>query len=223
MTYTNSDMPTQTTLSPKLYLLTNEDPFTLLYDKLTAAFATGVVDVIQVRRKTVQLQQGSQAVYEEAQQIMQLADHYGVTVVINDDMQLASRLGAGVHLGQDDGEVNKARQLLGKHALIGCSCYGSIDLVKQAKAQGASYAALGALFNSPTKPHAAVIDKNVLLEAAKYDIDLCVIGGITADNVHLLQAYRLQYIAVVSDILQLSVNQIKQRCQQWQHTLQICS
>lgn len=204
--------------SPSLYLLTNEDPFGLLYDKLKAAFATGVIDLLQIRRKTT-LQQGRTALYKEAQQLIQLADNYDISVVINDDMTLAHELGVGVHLGKEDGQVTKARQLLGERAIIGASCYDSISLVEQAKVQGATYAALGAVFASPTKPMAKVIDKNVIQEAAKYDIDLCVIGGVTAENVYLLQDYSLRYIAVISDILQMPVEQVAKRCQQWQKAL----
>ena len=59
----------------------------------------------------------------------------------------------------------------------------------------------------------------MLQEAAKYDIDLCVIGGITAENIHQLRDYPLRYIAVVSDILQNPVEQVAKRCQQWQAEL----
>ena len=202
--------------SPGLYLLTNEDPFSQLYDKLQVAFATGAIELLQVRRKTTLQQQGRAALYKEAKQLLALANQYDIPVVINDDMTLAYELGVGVHLGKEDGQIAKARQLLSAQAIIGASCYGSTALVAQAKTQGATYAALGAVFASLTKPMAKVIDKNSIQEAAKYDIDLCVIGGITAENIHQLRDYPLRYIAVVSDILQNPVEQVAKRCQQWQ-------
>lgn len=39
------------TPAPKLYLLTNDDEFALLYAKLEAALATGLVALLQIRRK----------------------------------------------------------------------------------------------------------------------------------------------------------------------------
>ncbi|WP_230656685.1 thiamine phosphate synthase [Psychrobacter sp. I-STPA10] len=204
--------------SPSLYLLTNEEPFTLLYDKLNVAFASGVVDLLQVRRKAT-LQQGRAALYQEAKQLTELANQYGIAVIINDDMTLAHELGVGVHLGKEDGQVAKARQLLGAQAIIGASCYGSVALVEQAKVQGATYAALGAIFASSTKPTAKVINHSILQDAIKCDIDLCVIGGITAENICLLQHYSLRYVAVVSDILQYPIEQTSKRCQQWQDAL----
>ena len=38
-------------ITPKLYLLTNDDPFELLYQKLETALATGSIALLQVRRK----------------------------------------------------------------------------------------------------------------------------------------------------------------------------
>ena len=35
---------------PKLYLLTNDDDFALLYQKLAAALATGTIALLQIRR-----------------------------------------------------------------------------------------------------------------------------------------------------------------------------
>ena len=36
---------------PKLYLLTNDDEFALLYQKLEVALATGLIALLQIRRK----------------------------------------------------------------------------------------------------------------------------------------------------------------------------
>ena len=62
------------TPAPKLYLLTNDDEFTVLYAKLEAALATGLVALLQIRRKkTLQSANGKEKLYEEAQQIVSLA------------------------------------------------------------------------------------------------------------------------------------------------------
>lgn len=72
---------------PRLYLLTNDDEFTLLYQKLEAALATGSIALLQVRRKhTLASPDGAARLYEEALKIVALAKAYNVAVVINDDM-----------------------------------------------------------------------------------------------------------------------------------------
>jgi thiamine-phosphate pyrophosphorylase len=91
------------TRAPKLYLLTNDDEFAVLYAKLEAAFVTGLIALLQIRRKkTLQLPDGATKLYDEALQIVRLAKTYDVPVVINDDIKLAEKFGVGVHLGQQD-------------------------------------------------------------------------------------------------------------------------
>ena len=208
------------TQAPKLYLLTNDDEFTILYRKLDAALATGLIGLLQVRRKkTLQLADGASKLYEEACQIIQLAKTYRVPVVINDDSKLAEKLGVGVHLGQQDGDINDAKTVLVPSEIIGRTCHGNIELVKEAKRDGASYAAMGAVFASTTKPNANVISRQQLIEGCQQGIDICVIGGLTAENVSELAGLPIKYVAVVGDIMDLPVNQIAERCHQWQQAL----
>ena len=208
------------TPAPKLYLLTNDDEFSVLYAKLEAALATGLVALLQIRRKkTLQAVNGKAKLYEEAQQIVSLAKAHDVAVVMNDDVALAKKLGIGVHLGQQDGEVNDAKITLAASEIIGQTCHGDVNLVKQAKKDGASYAAMGAVFASNTKPNAHVISRQQLIEGCQQGIDICVIGGLTVENVTELAGLPIAYVAVVGDIMDLPVEQIAARCQQWQQAL----
>ena len=208
------------TQAPKLYLLTNDDEFTLLYQKLEAALATGLIGLLQIRRKkTLQLVDGASKLYEEAYQIVQLAKTYHVPVVINDVSKLAEKLGVGVHLGQQDGDIDDAKAVLATNEIIGRTCHGNIELVKEAKREGASYAAMGAVFASTTKPNANVISRQQLIEGCQQGIDICVIGGLTAENVSELAGLPIKYVAVVGDIMDLPVDQIAERCHQWQQAL----
>jgi len=208
------------TPAPKLYLLTNDDEFAVLYAKLETALATGLVALLQIRRKkTLQAVNGKAKLYEEAQQIVSLAKAHDVAVVMNDDVALAKKLGIGVHLGQQDGEINDAKITLAASEIIGRTCHGDVNLVKQAKKDGASYAAMGAVFASNTKPNAHVISRQQLIEGCQQEIDICVIGGLTVENVTELAGLPIAYVAVVGDIIDLPVEQIAARCQQWQQAL----
>lgn len=209
---------------PKLYLLTNDDDISLLLTKLKAAFATHLIAVVQIRRKQVLAQpNGSQQLYNEALKIIALAQQYKVAVVINDDTALAAKLGVGVHLGQGDGDVRIAKQLIAADQIIGRTCHGDSQLIKQALEDGADYAAMGAVFASTTKPHANIISREQLKAGCQLSldkpIDICVIGGLSAENIGQLAGLPLTYIAVVGDIMDLSVAQIALRCQQWQQAL----
>ena len=202
---------------PKLYLLTNDDEFELLYQKLEAALATGLIGLLQVRRKQVlQLPNGKLRLYEEASKVVNLARAHNVPVVINDDIELAAALGVGVHLGQQDGNIDDAKRRLAPNQVIGRTCHGDVALVKEAQNDGATYAAMGAIFTSTTKPNANIISRQHLIDGCQEDIKICVIGGLTAENVSELTGLPITYVAVVGDVMDLSVAQIANRCQQWQ-------
>ena len=191
-------------LAPKLYLLTNDDGFELLYAKLEVALGTGMIGLLQIRRKKVLAQEDGQAkLYEEAVKIVALAKKHHVAVVINDDINLAARLGVGVHLGQQDGSVAEAKQQLLANQIIGRTCHGEVELVKDAKNDGADYAAMGAVFASNTKPNAATITRQQLIEGGSQEIDICVIGGLTAENIKQLAGLPLTYIAVGIRLLKI--------------------
>ncbi|MDN3453994.1 MULTISPECIES: thiamine phosphate synthase [unclassified Psychrobacter] len=211
-----SQPPLSSTI-PKLYLLTNDDEFELLYQKLNAALSTGLIALLQIRRKRVlSLPDGVSTLFDEAQKIVELAKVYSVPVVINDDVKMAEKLGVGVHLGQKDGNVSDAKQSLAPNQIIGRTCHGDIELVKEAKNDGASYAAMGAVFTSTTKPNADIISRQQLIEGCQQGIPICVIGGLSAENISELAGLPIALVAVVGGIMDLPVADIVKRCHEWQ-------
>lgn len=197
----------------KLYLLTNDDPLPLLLEKLSGALASGVVDVLQIRRKNV-----ATDIFGDVEAILNICQGHRVEVVMNDSLQLAQEFGIGLHLGQGDGDMVQARATLGDQALIGRTCHDDLELVKIAKKEGASYAALGAVFASQTKPNATQVDVSVIKSAMTQGIDVCLIGGITLDNIRILQDLLPtppQYVAITADIMGQSPDKVMQRCQMW--------
>jgi thiamine-phosphate pyrophosphorylase len=176
-----------------------------------------LIALLQIRRKqTLARPDGELKLYEEASKIVALAKAHNVAVVINDNIGLAATLGVGVHLGQGDGTIREAKQRLAPNQIIGRTCHGQVSLVKKARDAGASYAAMGAIFASTTKPNADTIARQQLIDGCEQDIDMCVIGGLTAENVSELIGLPIRYVAVVGDIMDLPVAQVAERCQQWQ-------
>lgn len=209
---------------PKLYLLTNDDVIETLLDKLERALDTGAVSLLQIRRKNTLQQFDLVTLYQEAELLVSLADKYGIDVVINDNLELACHFGTGLHLGQRDGSLRAARQMLGDDVVIGRTCHSDIALFKEAKKDGATYGAMGTAFASLTKPKAKTVSTDVLKRAATLDLPLCVIGGITLDNIPVLQenlaGAKLDYIAVTADIMSHSSDTIATKCLAWQKLLQ---
>jgi thiamine-phosphate pyrophosphorylase len=136
---------------------------------------------------------------EEAGALAALCRLRGVTLIVNDDVELAAEVGAdGVHLGRDDAAVATARRRLGEAALIGVSCYDRFELAVAAAAAGADYVAFGRFFPSATKPD-AVHAETGLLRRARRELGLPVvaIGGITPENGGALIAAGADMLAVV--------------------------
>ncbi|MGS7250503.1 thiamine phosphate synthase [Pseudomonas sp. SK] len=134
----------------------------------------------------------------EAEGLMKLCERYGTQLIINDDAELAARLGVGVHLGQTDGPLTPARALLGRQAIIGSTCHANLDLAAQAAKEGASYVAFGRFFNSVTKPGAPAASIELLEQArAQVKLPIAVIGGITLDNAAPLVAHGADLLAVI--------------------------
>ncbi|WP_343587938.1 thiamine phosphate synthase [Pseudomonas sp.] len=134
----------------------------------------------------------------EAEGLMKLCERYGTQLIINDDAELAARLGVGVHLGQTDGPLTPARALLGRQAIIGSTCHASLELAAQAASEGASYVAFGRFFNSVTKPGAPAANIELLEQArAQMKLPIAVIGGITLDNAAPLVAHGADLLAVI--------------------------
>ena len=134
----------------------------------------------------------------EAEALRDMCARYNAHLIINDDAELAARLGVGVHLGQTDGPLTPARALLGRQAIIGSTCHSQIELGEQAAKEGASYVAFGRFFNSSTKPRAPTATLDVLDEArARIKLPICAIGGITLDNAAPLVDHGADLLAVV--------------------------
>jgi len=134
----------------------------------------------------------------EAGALRELCERHGATLIINDDAELAARLGAGLHLGQEDGSLATARALLGGRAIIGATCHASLELAAQARRDGASYVAFGRFFNSNTKPGAPSATPEILAQARQAtSLPIVAIGGVTVDNAPQLIAGGADLVAVI--------------------------
>lgn len=138
---------------------------------------------------------------DEASHLAQLCKGYDCQLIINDDLALASRLGVGLHLGQEDGSLREARQQLGSQALIGATCHASLELAEQAVTDGASYIAFGRFFQSVTKPGAPAATPVLLQQARKrFTLPIIAIGGITLHNAPQLLGAGADYLAVINGL-----------------------
>ncbi|WP_455232073.1 thiamine phosphate synthase [Geopseudomonas aromaticivorans] len=134
----------------------------------------------------------------QAEALRELCLRHGAQLIINDDAELAARLGVGVHLGQSDGSLAVARALLGRQAILGATCHAQLELAEQARQEGASYIAFGRFFNSQTKPGAPAATPELLEQArARFRLPIVAIGGVTLDTAPELIARGASMVAVI--------------------------
>ncbi len=168
----------------------------LLVAKVTAAIAGGAA-AIQYRNKRA----SAQLRRAQAARLAVLCKERGALFIVNDDAALARDVAAaGVHLGEDDGDVASARAMLGPRMLVGVSCYSDLSRAKRLVALGADHVAFGSFFGSKVKPDARRADPKLLTQARALGVPVVAIGGITADNATLLIAAGADAIAVISAV-----------------------
>ncbi|MGV1109115.1 thiamine phosphate synthase [Xanthomonas translucens] len=137
----------------------------------------------------------------QATALQALCAQAGVPLIVNDDVALAQAVGAaGVHLGEDDGDLAAARAALGADALIGASCYDDLTLARAAAAAGASYVAFGAFFATRSKLTTRRADPGLLRDAAALGLPRVAVGGVMPDNGHALVSAGADLLAVISGV-----------------------
>lgn len=136
-----------------------------------------------------------------AAKIKAVTERYHIPFVVNDDVQAALASGAdGVHIGQEDMQAAEARRLLGPDKILGVSAQ-TVEQALLAQAHGADYLGVGAVFSTSTKADAVEVPFATLQAICQaVQIPVIAIGGVKADNVHLLQSSGIVGVAVVSAI-----------------------
>ena len=140
--------------------------------------------------------------YRQSEQLKKLCDNYKKPLIINDNIELCRQIDAdGVHLGKDDDILKKSRDFLGPEKIIGISCYNEWDRVEMAVKGGADYIALGACFETTTKPNASRVSLDMIKKVLKkYEIPLVAIGGINLQNISLLNEVGVNCAAIITSL-----------------------
>lgn len=165
----------------QLYLITPPSVDLAVFpDQLRSALRGGDVACLQLRLKGAD----DRDILAAADALMPICADHETAFIINDRADLAKMCDAdAVHLGQSDGLVEDARELLGFDTAIGVTCHGSKHLAMVAGEQGADYVAFGAFFPSVTKDPPAMATTDVLKWwSAIAELPSVAIGGITAEN-----------------------------------------
>lgn len=158
----------------------------------------GGVTLVQLREKNVT----EDEYVKIAKSVKKVCDEHGVALIINDDPVVAKACGAaGVHVGQEDMAVERARDVLGPNALIGVSAHDVKEAIA-AQDAGADYLGVGAIASTATKPEAGVLSIEQIEEIiGSVDIPVVVIGGVNLSTIDMLGGVGAAGVSVVSAII----------------------
>ena len=167
-----------------------------LADAVAAALDGGAT-IVQLREKTLD----DTSLLALARELTELCHARGVPLIVDDNVEVALAAGAdGVHVGQSDMDVRRARELLGPDKILGVSAHNAEE-ARAAQAAGADYLGCGAAFVTGTKPDAHPVSAETMCAVtAAVGIPVVAIGGIDEHNILELSGRGLAGVAVVSGI-----------------------
>ena len=165
---------------------------------LDAALAGGA-DLFQLRDKDA----SDDELLAAAETARERCRAAGALFVLNDRPDLAVACGAdGVHVGQEDTPVARAREIVGNDVIVGLSTHS----MKQAQAgcrSGADYIAVGPVHATPTKEGRPAIGvEPIRYAAAHVSVPWFAIGGIdtgTVGDVVRAGARRIVVVRALAD------------------------
>lgn len=156
---------------------------------------------------------------KEAKKISGLARDKDVLFVVNDRVGIAKRCGAdGVHIGQEDLDIGRARAILGLDAIIGVSVSKRVE-AQAAEAAGADYLGAGPVYETSSKSDAlrpiGLDELDTICRSVT--IPVIAIGGITKENAPDIMAAGAAGIAVIAAVAEApdmtqAVKELKRMC-----------
>lgn len=187
-------------MKTRVYPITDTQISGMSHADQVLLLADGGATFVQLREKILPALE----FYNEAKAALAVARQRGVTLIINDRVDIALALRAdGVHLGQEDIPPEAARKLLGRQAIIGYSTHNVAQAIA-ASDSPVDYIAIGPIFPTGTKvnpdPVVGLEGLHAVRKAVR-DIPLVAIGGITEASAPSVIHAGAHSVAVISYLL----------------------
>jgi len=184
---------------PKLYVILEAALITSSEIDCALSLAEAGVRLLQYRNKSAPARQ----YLESSRKLAELLLPQGVSFFVNDRPDVAFLAGAtGVHVGQDDLDVDQVRQVVGHDKLVGVSTH-NLEQFERAAASSADYIAVGPVFNTSSKVNPEPVVGLELLRKVRRltSKPIVAIGGITLDLAASVIEAGADSVAVISGIL----------------------
>lgn len=187
---------------------------------LEKALQAGIT-CFQFREKGVGSLTDRVQIIEMAWKCQLLCGRYRVPFFVNDDIELALILGAdGIHVGQDDRQIQEVIALCGAKMKVGLSVSTVEEAVVASRMEGIDYLGAGPIFATRSKSDAKAPSGVVLLKQMRdlgITLPVVAIGGITIENVDRVLQAGADGVAVISALtrateLKGDIKKFKGRC-----------
>ncbi len=168
-------------LNSRLYAIVDKDILKTKDLSLTVInMRNSGVGIIQFRDKS----SSQKTILNNCLLLKHLLNNKKTLFIVNDRVDIAKASGSdGVHIGQEDMAVKKARKIMGKDKLIGVSCH-SLKQARQAQKEGADYIGIGPVFSTSTKANCRPVGLSLIKQLEKeISIPFFAIGGINTKNI----------------------------------------
>jgi thiamine-phosphate pyrophosphorylase len=168
------------------------------FTRIIESMIEGGVDLIQLRGKDRTI--GELA--DLAKTLHKVMARSSIPLIVNDYAEIAAQVPVeGVHVGQDDDSVARAREKAGRPILVGKSTH-SLEQARAAQQEGADYIGFGPIFATPTKPDYQPIGLGDIKQAhAEIQLPIFCIGGIKIDNLAQVIDAGARRVVIVSGLL----------------------
>ncbi len=180
-----------------LYVITDEKLIKKDIGKAVEKAIKGGATVIQYRAK----EKSSKQMYIEALEIKKVCKKYNILFLINDRVDIALAVDSdGVHVGQEDLDVEVVRRLIGFNKIVGLSTK-NLKQVKEANKLPVDYIGFGSVFPTKTKENTKLVSLEDLKRAVEISlVPVVAIGGINLENIEKVLKTGCKNIAVVSAV-----------------------
>ena len=173
-----------------------KDLYTVVEDALK-----GGITLFQFREKGKGSLEGEEKL-ELAIKLQNICKKYNVPFIVNDDIELALEIDAdGVHVGQDDLDVDEIRKLM-PNKIIGLSI-GNEEELKQSKVEYVDYVGVGPVYVTQSKDDAGGAIGYEGLELMRKllpQMPLVAIGGIQTQHIKDVMKTNVDGVSIISAI-----------------------
>jgi thiamine-phosphate pyrophosphorylase len=185
---------------PKIYPITDKKlAHRATHLSILKELVRGGAQFVQIRDKSTPVRE----LILDLCRCVEFASSQSVVLIVNDRCDLALGCEAsGVHLGQDDLPVEKARAILGRGKILGVSAH-SISQIRKSLHMPIQYIGFGPVYATATKavPFPVTGLRNLARACRESTVPVVAIGGIGLEQIHEVLQSGAASAAIISALM----------------------